>query len=285
MKIFTKKQKYILYALVGIAILALTIAYISTPSGALEVHFLDVGQGDAIFIQTPSRRQVLVDGGYGNKILEQLSHQMLFYDRSIDFVVATHMDADHIGGLLYVLDNFEVGAVLISGMPFSVETPKSSAEDKFFKKIKENGAKLVEVQAGDRFWIDESVYFDVLWPSPGLVYGLSDNEQSLVLKLVYGEDSFLLTGDAEKFTEYKLAQSKIDLTADVLKVAHHGSNTSSVKYFLDKVHAKIAVIQVGENNYGHPHSEVLERLKNKGMQILRNDANGVVSIYSYGNSF
>ena len=129
------------------------------------------------------------------------------------------------------------------------------------------------------------IYFDILWPSKDVPSGLSDNEKSLVLKLVYKDDSFLLTGDMEKFAEYSLATNNIDLGADVLKVGHHGSNSSSAKYFLDKVQAKIAVIQVGKNSYGHPHDVVLERLQNTGMQILRNDLNGIISMYTYGNSF
>lgn len=277
MKIFTKIQKRILIALFIIAGLFISLAILSIPSGALEVHFLDVGQGDAIFIQTPNSNQILIDGGYDKDILEKLGKYMPFYDRSIDFVIATHMDKDHIGGLFDVLDKFEVGAVLVS------YTDTSIAEAQiFFEKIKNKNIKVVQIGAGDRFWIDEDIYFDILWPQRDFFQNLSDNNQSLVLKLNYKNDSFLLTGDIEKLAEYRLAQSNINLKTDVLKIAHHGSNTSSVKYFLDKVQAKIAVIQVGRNPYGHPHNAVLERLR--GMEILRNDINGDISIYSYGNS-
>ena len=193
------------------------------------------------------------------------------------------MDKDHIGGLYDVLDKFEVETVLISAdIVYSEYTMSAGFDVDFFEKVKESHAKLVVVEAGDRFWIDEDIYFDILWPSKNSPQNLSDNNKSLVLKLNYKNDSFLLTGDIEKFVEYKLAQSNINLEADILKIAHHGSNTSSVKYFLDKVQAKFVVIQVGKNPYGHPHNAVLERLS--GMEILRNDINGDISIYSYGNS-
>ena len=198
-------------------------------------------------------------------------------ERAISSVYKQRLKSD-------ILDKFQVGAVLVSTQVVA-ETQDTDLAQEFFAKIEESGVRLVRVEAGDRFWIDEDIYFDILWPSKDVPSGLSDNEKSLVLKLVYKDDSFLLTGDMEKFAEYSLATNNIDLGADVLKVGHHGSNSSSAKYFLDKVQAKIAVIQVGKNSYGHPHDVVLERLQNVGMQILRNDLNGIISMYSYGNSF
>ena len=283
-KILTKNQKRILITFCVVAILFTVLAFASTPSRALEVHFLDVGQGDSIFVQTPHRTQLLIDGGSGSQVLEKVGSRMPFYDRNLDFVILTHIDKDHAGGLIDILDKFQVGAVLVSTQVVA-ETQDTDLAQEFFAKIEESGVRLVRVEAGDRFWIDEDIYFDILWPSKDVPSGLSDNEKSLVLKLVYKDDSFLLTGDTEKFAEYSLATNNIDLGADVLKVGHHGSNSSSAKYFLDKVQAKIAVIQVGKNSYGHPHGVVLERLQNTGMQILRNDLNGIISMYTYGNSF
>src|SRR3990167_6604258 len=251
-KILTKNKKRILISFCVVAILFTVLAFASTPSRALEVHFLDVGQGDSIFVQTPHRTQLLIDGGSGSQVLEKVGSRMPFYDRNLDFVILTHIDKDHAGGLIDILDKFQVGAVLVNTQVVA-ETQDTDLAQEFFAKIEESGVRLVRVEAGDRFWIDE--------------------------------DSFLLTGDMEKFAEYSLATNNIDLGADVLKVGHHGSNSSSAKYFLDKVQAKIAVIQVGKNSYGHPHGVVLERLQNVGMQILRNDLNGIISMYSYGNSF
>ncbi|MEX0877244.1 MAG: ComEC/Rec2 family competence protein [Candidatus Spechtbacterales bacterium] len=277
MKIFSKKQKYILWGFLGVAVLSLSLAYISIPSGALEVHFLDVGQGDAVFIETPSGRQILIDSGRPDSpILERLSNYMPFYDRDIDIVVATHMDADHIGGLVHVLENFEVDMMLVNSGDFT-----KPLSEKLFKIAKEKNIPIIQAGVGDKFTLDEEVFMYTLHPSSGFL-NKDENEASLVFKLVYKNDSFLFTADIGKVAEYTLAQSGIDISADVLKVGHHGSNTSSVKYFLDKVGAKLAVIQVGENNYGHPHPAVLRRLKD--LQVLRNDLNGDITIYSYGDS-
>ena len=277
MKLLSKKEKYILLGFLGTAVLALALAYISTPSGALEVHFLDIGQGDAIFIETPSGRQILIDGGRPDSpILQRLSKYMPFYDRHIDIVVATHMDADHIGGLVDVLENFEVDMVLVS-----TSEANSPLSQKFWQVIEDKNIAVIKTETGDLFKLDTDIEMRTLHPAPEFKTN-DDNDTSLVFKLVYLEDSFLLTGDIEKRAEYALAQSGIDITADVLKVGHHGSNTSSVQYFLDRVGAKLAVIQVGENTYGHPHPAVLKRLED--IQILRNDLNGDITIYSYGNS-
>lgn len=260
-----------------LAALATLLAYSSIPSGALEVHFLDVGQGDAIFIETPHGRQVLIDGGSNDVVLAKLSEQMPFYDRSIDMVVATHMDADHIGGLLAVLKRFEVQGVLVSDT-----ISNTDLSDAFFALIARKKIPVVVVGQGDSFTLDDGIKLTVLSPWSELLNNANDNDTSVVMKLTYKNDSFLFTGDIEKRAEYKLAASDINISADVLKVAHHGSNTSSVQYFLNKVEPKLAVIQVGENRYGHPHKAVLERLGN--VQLLRNDENGGISIYSYGNS-
>ena len=278
-KIFS--EKYILLSLAGIAILSFSLAFISTPTGALEVHFLNIGQGDAIFVSTPAKRQVLIDGGRPDSpILKKLADKMPFYDRDIDLVVATHMDADHIGGLIRVLENFKVGGILVS-----TTGSDTDLSDKLWKIIKEKNIPVVKVKAGDKFTIDNDVEMLILSPLENINADTSGNDISIVAKLVYKEDSFLLTGDIEKSAEYALAGEGAGIKSDILKVAHHGSNTSSVKYFLDKVSPALAIIQVGENRYGHPHPAVLERIGGVGATILRNDLNGDVSLYSYGDSF
>ena len=179
-KILTKNQKRILITFCVVAILFTILAVISTPSRALEVHFLDVGQGDSIFVQTPHRTQLLIDGGSGSQVLEKVGSRMPFYDRNLDFVILTHIDKDHAGGLIDILDKFQVGAVLVSTQVVA-ETQDTDLAQEFFAKIEESGVRLVRVEAGDRFWIDEDIYFDILWPSKDVPSGLSDNEKSLVL--------------------------------------------------------------------------------------------------------
>lgn len=243
----------------------------------LRYIFFDVGQGDAIFIQTPNKRQVLIDGGPTARVVEKLGEVMPFYDRSIDLVVVTHMDADHIGGLLAVLKQFDVGGVLVS-------TTQSNTElsDALWQLLKEKNIPVVQVARGDKFVLDEYVEMLVLSPWDELLAVAKDNDTSVVVRLTYKDDSFLLTGDAERRVEYALAQGT-DIASDVLKIGHHGSNTSSTQYFLSQVAPKLAVIQVGENRYGHPHPAVLKRLEN--IFHVRNDIHGDITLYSYGDSF
>ncbi|MEX2145103.1 MAG: ComEC/Rec2 family competence protein [Candidatus Spechtbacterales bacterium] len=280
-EIFSKKEKYILLTLGFFAVLVCSLAFVSAPSGALEIHFLNIGQGDAIFINTPSKRQVLIDGGRPDSpILEKISQNMPFYDRDIDLVVATHMDADHMGGLISVLENFKIGGILVS-------TTKSNTDlsARFWELIEEKDVPIYVVRAGDIFVLDKDVEMLIVSPTEQFIDTSGDNDLSVVVKLTYKDDSFLLTGDIEKHAEYALATGNVNLKSDVLKVAHHGSNTSTVQYFLNKVDPDLAVIQVGENRYGHPHPAVLERISAAGAKILRNDLNGDISLYSYGDSF
>lgn len=274
----SNNKKIILGMAVFFAALGLALAYTSTSSGALEVHFFDVGQGDAIFIETPAGTQVLIDGGRDARVIEKLGRVMPFYDRSLDLVVATHMDSDHIGGLLEVLRQFDVGGVLVSTTESNTELSEA-----FWSIIEEKDIAVMQVERGDNFVLDDGVNMLVLAPWPELLRGVKDNDMSVVIKLMYKNDSFLFTGDLEKRGEYALVQSGIDVAADVLKIGHHGSNTSSVPLFLARVAPRLAIIQVGKNSYGHPNPAVLKRLR--GVNVLRNDIRGDIVLYSYGNEF
>lgn len=247
-----------------------------TRPAVLEVHFLDVGQGDAIFIQTPTGRQVLIDGGRsGSGTVASVSEVVPFTDRSLDIVVATHLDADHIGGLAEVLEQYEVGMILVAE-----EQRDDSAA--FWEAVEAEGADVIVVEAPMRVTLEDEVVLDILSPTSAL-RGAPDNERSIVAKLVYRNDSFLFTGDMEKRAEYALLAAGVDISADVLKVAHHGSSTSTTPAFLGAVAPRLAVIQVGQNSYGHPHPDVLARLA--GITVVRNDINGTISLYSGGDSF
>lgn len=263
------------------AALSLSLAYISVPSGALEVHFLDIGQGDAIFVQTPNGRQVLIDAGSDDAVLSQLAKVMPFYDKHIDLLVISHMHADHYKGFHHVLERFSVGAILVFDMRLENEQSRN-----FWRLVEENEISVVKVEKGYNFVLDDGVDMLLLYPWKEVVAGASINESSIVAKLTYDRDSFLFTGDIEKRGEINLVSRGIDISADVLKVSHHGSDTSSMNYFLSAVEPKVSIIQSGEGNrYNHPHRSALRRLQNAGSQILRNDLNGVISIYSYGNTF
>lgn len=260
-----------------VALLAVTVAFESARPAVLGVHFLDVGQGDAICIETPGGRQVLIDGGRGGSgVLEELSVCAPFYDRSLDVLIATHMDEDHVGGLVEVLQYYEVEMVVAS------HDATTEVAASFWAAVEAEGARVVAPAVGTRMTLDEEVFLDIVGPSAALDTA-SDNERSVIAKLNYRNDSFLFTGDVERRGEYALLSSGFDLDADVLKVAHHGSTSSSTEAFLAAVTPRVAVVQVGKNSYGHPAAQVLGRLA--GVQVLRTDENGTISLYSSGDSF
>lgn len=231
----------------------------------LKVVFFDVGQGDAIFIETPFKHQILIDGGPDReRIIEKLSEEMPFWDRTIDLIVLTHLEEDHVTGLLQVLKEYEVGNVLWNGL---------GENEEWESLLEEEGAELLR---GSRFSASE-VFFEILSPSSGETENTNDG--SLVLKMDYKNNSFLFTGDISSKKENEVA---VDI--DVLKVAHHGSKYSTSSEFLKKISPRVAIIQVGKNSYGHPTEEVLTRLDNFGIKTLRNDIAGDVKIVSDGKN-
>ena len=256
--------------------------------GALTVTFFDVGQGDAIFIETPQGHQMLIDGGPDNAVLEKLGSVMPFWDRDIDLVILTHPDKDHVAGLIDVLKQYKVEHILWTGV---------QKNTKLFEKWKEalkeedkEGARVEIAHAPQKVvWSkSKSSFIDILYPLESLEgkNPKDTNNTSLVSKLVFGKASFLLPGDISYKIEKSLLTEGIDLRADILKVAHHGSKSSSARPFLAAASPELAVIEVGkENRYGHPYQEVLERFEELKIPILRTDQNGDIVIRSDGKSF
>lgn len=280
-------QKWTLIgAVVIVVILSWTALYASAKTGEFEVYFFDVGQGDAIFIELPDGRQILIDGGPNDKVIEKLNSVMPFWDRTIDIVIATHADADHIGGLASVFAHYDVETIIWNGI---------ESETKIFKEWKEavstEGSEVLVGEYGMRIGFSDILFFEILYPDreskAGTVPALtSQNNSSIVIRFVYGNDTFLFTGDIERQGEYAVAGQNINLESDVLKIAHHGSKTSSSELFLEMVDPKVAVISAGRNNsYGHPHKGILQRLEKYGIDIRRTDLEGDVLILSNGNSF
>lgn len=248
----------------------------------LRVSFLDVGQGDAIFIESPAGRQVLIDGGSTREVLRELGGLTRWYDRSIDMVVATHPDADHIGGLPDVLRRFNVSYVLRS----SVEDTGSDAKA-FMRAVAEEvslGARDIVAERGQVFDIG-GARIEVLFPDRDM-RGVETNTGSIALRIVHGETSFLLTGDAPAgIEEYLVRLHGGSLNADVLKVGHHGSNTSSSLLFLGYAAPEYGVFSRGcDNRYGHPHAEVVERFARLGIQTLDTCEEGTITFISDGRS-
>ncbi len=249
-------------------------------SGTLTVAFLDIGQGDAIFIESPTGTQMMIDGGPGAVVLRELGKVMPFYDRSIDLLLVSNPDKDHLSGFLNVLRSFTVRAVVLPG------TVGASAEYRAFEvAVKEEGATKVMARRGQRLHLGGGAYFDILFPDRD-VSDLNTNDGSIVGKLVYGNTSFLFPGDAPSaIEEYVSYIDKERLDVDVLKIGHHGSKTSTSEALLGFASPTMAVISAGkENRYGHPHQEILERLKQFEVETLGTYERGRVIVVSDGET-
>lgn len=267
----------------GLGTLALIAALVwaavfHLPDGRLHLYFLDVGQGDGILIQTPGGRQVLIDGGSSpERLLAELGEVMPWWDRSIDLVLATHPDRDHMGAQEMVPERFRIEYALQT--PATLVDPEAEG---WRDAVIEGGAALSVQHAGG--WIDlgDGVALWVFWPPLTPVTGdNASNENSLVVKLVYGDFSVLLTGDAGLPSESMWLAQGLPLEATVLKVGHHGSASSTSTSLVEAVDPRWAVIQVGaENRYGHPTEEALNALA--GRTILRNDLDGRIHFATDG---
>lgn len=266
--------------LAGLFVATLLIWYaLSHDNGKLTVAFLNVGQGDSIFIEAPGGNQILIDGGPDRKVVRELSRLMPFFDRSIDVVIATHPDLDHIGGLPDVFDRFRVSMFIESGVP-----GESGADEALLEKVEEEGAERVFAKGNMSLTLGGGAYLHVLFPDRDAA-GLETNTSSLVAKLVYGDHEFLLTGDSPKNIEaYLVNRFGEKLESDVLKAGHHGSKTSTSESFLAAVHPLYTVISAGESNrYGHPHAEVTERLLRNDVTVVETK-NGTIVFMSDGET-
>lgn len=224
--------------------------------GVLTVAFLDVGQGDAIYVEAPNGNQILIDGGPGSQVLRELGGVMPFWDRSIDLVIATHPDQDHVGGLPAVLERMRVDDVVTTE-----NSSKTGAYTAFENAIHTQNSQHVLARAGERIILDDGVVLEILSPDRS-ARGWETNVGSIVARLSYGNESFMFTGDAPSSIEgYLVGKSGQKLHSNVLKLGHHGSRTSSSKQFLATVNPDYAVISAGlDNKYGHPHAEVVALL-------------------------
>ncbi len=251
-----------LLSLVPVAAVAALIwsANWALPDGKLRVTFIDVGQGDAVFVQTPSGGQALIDGGRNpGPVLRALGERMPFWDRSLDLVVLTHSHADHVGGLPEVLRRYEASAVLDNGY----EHP-SSAREEWLSTLELEGATVIQAEQGQRLMLDGETTIEVLNPPQPQLRGTSSDidNNATVLRLNHGEVSFLFASDVFREGELSMLSRELELEADVLKVPHHGSGTSSSRAFLEAVDPRLSVVSVGAgNSFGHPNAEVMGRLQ------------------------
>lgn len=269
---------YLVGPLIALNIAALAGYQQTKPDWLLHVDFLDVGQGDAIFVQTHLGNQILIDGGPSDRVLAELGSVMPFYDRSLDLVILTHPDADHVSGLVDVLRRYQVEKVMLTGVSKDTE-----AYRQFAAVVESEHAELFPAQTGQRVWLDQSTVFDVYYPNTGVAEEkLATNDTSVSGKLRFGQTSIVLTGDGSDKVERRLVSVGFDLNADLLKIGHHGSRFSSSLEFLQAVSPEYAVISVGENNYGHPTEEALGRIRAVNAEILRTDEQGTIRFVSDG---
>ena len=271
---------YILVALFVVNFLIWYAVLREEHGGILTVSFLDVGQGDAIFIEAPNGNQMLIDGGKNTRVLRELSSVMSFYDHSIDVVLATHPDQDHIGGLPSIFERFQIDYFIEPG----VDT-RTGVYQELARVIDMEKSKNILARREMKIFLDDGAYVLVLFPDRD-VSGMETNDASIVAKLVYGDTSFLFTGDSsQKIEKHLVSLDGKNLHSDVLKVGHHGSKTSTSELFLGFVSPEVSVISSGvKNPYGHPHAEIINRLLDFGSIVLRTDERGTIVVKSDGTT-
>ncbi len=250
----------------------------ASAAASIKVHYIDVGQGDAIYIKMPSGEDVIIDGGNkgkGDAIVAYLKKQKV---DDIEVLISTHPDADHIGGLDEILDAYRVENVYAPKVKHTTQAYKD-----FLQAVKREGKIIKTAQAGVKLPVKG---VSAKFVGPVKSYSNSDlNNWSAVLHVTYKKNTFLFTGDAEHVSEKDMMAKKQTLRADVLKVGHHGAKTSTSSTFLNVVKPKYAVLSVGKNSYGHPTSEVVTNLKRVKATTLRTDKNGTIIITGNGSSY
>ena len=283
-KIFNRKMLKVFRSVGVILVIYILVfnIYCVVPKD-LKIRFVDVGQGDCTLILTEYNKRILIDGGGSenydvgkNVLIPYLLRERI---NSIDYVVISHFDTDHVVGILTVLEELKVGTVVISK-----QGENSENYERFKDIVKRKNIKVVVVNKGDRINIEKNLYIDILWPNnSNLINENVLNNNSIVCKLWYKDFSILFTGDIEEIAEKEILQEYRNnlgvLKSTVLKVAHHGSRTSSIDEFIEAVKPQIALIGVGENNtFGHPNDDVVERLNGCGTRIYRTDKSGEISL-------
>lgn len=264
--------------LVSISFIALFIIVRSGHSSDLRVSFLDIGQGDAILIQTPSGHDVLIDGGPSDSVLARLDKQMHFFDHHIDMIISTHDDADHMTGLIPVLAKYDVDQIIRSSVRGTTELVHV-----FASSSEEENALMHAGEKGGVIDFGDGVVMRILYPMPNTSPNTDTNDASVCVVITYGEHSFLLTGDLPSTYEPRLIGGDLPRHVTVFKAGHHGSKTSSGETLLSYIRPEYAVISAGENNrYGHPHEETLGRLATYAKETLSTIASGTIMFETDG---
>jgi competence protein ComEC len=274
---FSPRTQLIILLLLAAVLFGVWREWRVRPDGNVTVSVLDVGQGDGIFITGPSGQQIVVDGGPDLSTLGGIGRRMSFFDRTIDLLVLSHPHLDHLFALPDLLKRYKVQAVLITGV--RDDLPQY---EEILRIIRTEKIPVIIADPSKDIDLGDGMMIDVIWPRP-VYQGVEDpgggNDSSVVFKLVYGEDAMLFTGDMEEKEEAEVLSSGTNIEADILKVAHHGSKTSSSTGFLMAVRPSLAVISVGaQNSYKHPSPEVIERFETLGIPYRMTAREGTITI-------
>jgi len=272
---------HILFILFAVIVGVWYLVFSREHGNELVVSFLDVGQGDAIFIESPEGNQMMIDGGPDATVLRELGSIMPLYDRSIDMLLVSNPDKDHMAGFIDVVESFSVDMVVEPGTRSDTAVYKE-----FVRVVEEKDVQRVIARKGMSFRLGERTVFDVLFPDRD-VSGLDTNTGSIIGVLRHGTACIVFPGDApEAVEEYVVEKSASLIDCDVLKVGHHGSKTSTGDKFLNAVSPSLAIISAGKSNrYGHPHAEVVDRLGASVAGIFVTAKNGRITLFSDGETF
>jgi len=248
------------------------------------ISFLNIGQGDSIFLRTSDDYTVLIDGGPDPTVLDELAKVMPIYNKTIDILVLTHPHADHVNGLVEVIKRYKIEKLLIVGTP-----SKNAFYQELLRITKRKNIEVIFANSQKDFRVGSNVFLDIIWPidnQEGIQYE-NLNNASVAMRVILRNIKtnkntlknmkILLTGDAEIEEETEILESGFDISADILKAGHHGSRTASSEAFLQKSNPQIMVIQSGvKNSFGHPHKETLAKAMAQGIQVRRNDLEGKI---------
>jgi beta-lactamase superfamily II metal-dependent hydrolase len=284
------KRSCLLILIAGLVLTGCTLTAVTpAPSvtlvpgqGTLKIAFLDVGQGDSILIQAPNGQTMLIDGGRSTSLANEVIIPQLqeWGARQVDVLIPTHPDADHIGGLVGVLENFPVKRAALTGQVHSTKI-----YERLLTNIRDKNVAALQVRTGTAIPFDPAVKIEVLGPDEEAVQSDDTNDASIVIKLTYGGTSFLLTGDAESPENRAILDHGFDVRSTVLKLGHHGSRTSTNEDWLRRVQPQLGIISAGEDNsFGHPHPEVIAALKKLQIPYIRTDEHGTIIVTSDGSA-
>lgn len=280
------KQKTIKRIIVALGIL-LGLIYISynyycyQKNNNLEVSFIDVGQGDAIFIKTPEKHQILIDFGSGQGI-NDLNKKIPWWNKKIDLIIITHPHDDHIIGLIQIIKNYKIKNIMYTGIVYD-----SPAYLELLEEIEKKNIPLLVPQENQSIKLGKNCDLNIIFPWENFYNKEIDNlnNSSIISQLNCQNSKFLFMGDAEEEVENKLLEKNMDIKSDILKIGHHGSITSSQQEFLEKIAPQMAIIMVGKNNkFNHPSLRILKRLEKLKIKTLRTDLNGTITIISDGKN-